>query len=79
MPRHAAHKKQQGDRVYVQRSPLAEQAYRAGIVTGTLDLTRPAALTVRERAMKTAARNGAALGMIAAMIWVYDVASVIRG
>ena len=74
MPRHPAH-----SRTRARRSPAADHAYRAGIVTGTLDLTRPAALTVRERAARTATRYGAALGLFAAMVWMYDVASVLHG
>ena len=69
MSRHAASNAQ-----HLRRSATADAAYRAGLVTGTLDLTRPAALTVRERAMRTAARHGAVLGMMAALIWLYDVA-----
>lgn len=74
MPRHAASSKQRA-----RRSPSAHAAYQAGLVTGTLDLTRPAALTVRERAMRTAAQYGLVLGMIAAMLWIFDVAEVIHG
>jgi len=73
MARHAAPRKQH------YRSPLAEEAYRAGIVSGTIDLSRPPALTVRERAMRTAARNGAVLATLAAMVWLFDFAEVIRG
>ena len=74
MPRHAA-----PDTQRARRSWSAESAHRAGVVTGTLDLTRPAALTIRERAARTAARYGAALGMFAAMVWIYDLARVIHG
>ena len=74
MSRHAAPNKQ-----HLRRSPSADSAYRAGIVTGTLDLTRPAALTVRERAMRNAARHGAVLSMMAALIWLYDVARYLHG
>jgi len=74
MARHAAPKQLRSH-----RSPLAAEAYRAGIVTGTLDLTRPPVLTIRERAMRTAARYGAALGMFAAMVWIFDLAEVFRG
>jgi hypothetical protein len=74
MSRHAAPSKQR-----VRHSLSARAAYQAGIVTGTLDLTRPASLTVRERAMRTAARYGAALGLMAGMIWIYDVARVVHG
>jgi hypothetical protein len=74
MSRHAVPGKQR-----VRRSPSARAAYQAGLVTGTLDLTRPASLTVRERAMRTAARYGAALGLMAGMIWIYDIARVLHG
>jgi hypothetical protein len=74
MPRHASPSKQR-----TRRSPTAEYAYRAGAITGTIDLTQPPALTVRERAMATAARYGTALGVFAAMVWIYDVARVVHG
>ena len=74
MSRYAASNKQ-----HLRRSVSAEAAYHAGLVTGTLDLTRPAALTVRERAMRSAARHGAVIGMMAGLIWLYDVARYIRG
>ena len=74
MPRHAAPNKQRA-----RRSQSAQLAYRAGIVDRTIDLTRPPAISVRERAMATANRYSAALGLFAAMIWLYDVARVIRG
>ena len=74
MSRHAATNRQ-----HLRRSTSVEAAYRAGLVTGTLDLTRPAALTVRERATRSAARYGAVLSMMAALIWLYDVARYLHG
>jgi hypothetical protein len=71
MSRHAATK--------TRRSSSAESAYRAGIVSGTIDLSSPAAFTVRERLAETAVRNGAALAIVATTIWIYDVALVVRG
>jgi hypothetical protein len=73
MPRHAKIKSQT-----VHRSPSAARAHRAGAVTHTIDIARSPAFEVRQRANAAAARNGLVLGMVAAMVWVYDIARVIR-
>ena len=70
MARHAATKTRR-------RSNSAERAHRAGLVTHTIDLAAPAA--VRERLVNTAARNGKALGIVAATVWIYDLARIARG
>lgn len=59
------------------RSSSAERAHRAGLVTHTIDLSAPSA--VRERLVNTAARNGRALGVLAATVWIYDLARIARG
>jgi hypothetical protein len=68
MSRHAATR--------TRRSSSAERAHRAGLVDRTIDLASPSPLTARERLITTAARNGAALGIVAATVWVYDIARV---
>jgi hypothetical protein len=74
MSRHAKTKNQ-----LIYRSPSAAQAHRGGMVTHTIDITRSPAFDVRQRANAAAARNGAALGLLAGMIWLYDFVRVIRG
>jgi hypothetical protein len=73
MPRHAAVRKPG-----THRSPSAARAHRAGSVTSTIDITRSPAFDVRQRAMAAAARNGLVLGALGAVIWIYDIARVIR-
>ena len=58
------------------RSRSAERAHRAGLVHRTIDLTATSALTARERVINTAARNGAALAIVAAGLWIYDISRV---
>lgn len=72
MPRHAAPNKSRA-----RRSTSAELAYRAGIVDRTIDLTRSPALSVRERAWRTANRYGAVLCTLAAMVWLFDVVEAV--
>jgi hypothetical protein len=74
MPRHAATKKQTP-----YRSASAAQAHRAGTVRHTIDIAQSPAFTVRQRANAAAARNGLAFGLVATMVWIYDLARVIRG
>ena len=59
------------------RSRSAEAAHRAGLVHGTIDLTAASALTARERVVNVAARNGAALAIVAAGVWIYDISRVL--
>jgi len=59
------------------RSRSAERAHRAGLVHGTIDLTATSALTARERAINVAARNGAALAVVAVTVWIYDISRVV--
>ncbi|MBV9098019.1 MAG: hypothetical protein JO079_08175 [Frankiaceae bacterium] len=70
MARHAATKTRR-------RSSSAERAHSAGLVTYTIDLAAPTA--VRDRLVNTAARNGKALGVVAAAVWIYDFARIARG
>lgn len=71
MARHAA-----TARTY--RSRSAERAHRAGLVHRTIDLTSAtSALTARERAVNVAARNGAALAIVATTVWVYDIGRIL--
>ena len=72
MPRHAATTKSRS-----RRSTSAQLAYRAGTVDRTIDLTRPHALTVSERAWRTANRYGAVLCTLAAMVWLFDVVEAV--
>lgn len=74
MPRHSSPTKHRA-----RRSTSAELAYRAGIVERTIELNRPAAISVRERSMRTATRYGSVLAMFAALIWVYDLGSFMHG
>jgi hypothetical protein len=67
MPRHAAPKT--GSR----RSPSVQEAYRAGLVTNTIELGRPAAYDVRMRANRSLTRHAAALMVVAAAFWIYDI------
>lgn len=61
------------------RSKSAERAHRAGLVTGTIHLSAPPSpFTARERLTVTAARNGAALAIVTAAIWIYDIARVVQ-
>ncbi|MDQ1746356.1 MAG: hypothetical protein QOD07_619 [Frankiaceae bacterium] len=61
------------------RSSSAERAHRAGLVTGTIDLTSSSPAAVRERLVNTAARNGGALAIVATTVWIYDIARIVRG
>ena len=72
MPRHATSK-----RTY--RSSSAERAYRSGTVTHTIDITQSPAFTVRQRATAAALRNSLVLSAVAAMVWLFDLAEVVRG
>jgi len=74
MPRHATSKKQR-----THRSPSAQRAYRAGMVTHTIDMTQPPAFRVGQRATAVALRNSLVLGAVAAMVWLFDLAEVVRG
>lgn len=69
MSRHAA--------TSTRRSNSAERAHRAGLVTGTIDLSAPSASAARERLVNTAARNGAALAIVAATVWIYDISRIV--
>ena len=73
MPRHAQPKNHT-----LYRSPSAAHAHRAGSVTHTIDITRPAAYDVRQRATATLTRHGLALGVVAAAFWIYDIGLLIR-
>jgi hypothetical protein len=55
------------------RSDTAQQAYRAGAVTHTIDIARSPAFEVRQRASATLNRHALALGIVAAAFWIYDV------
>jgi hypothetical protein len=71
MSRHAATR--------TSRSKSAERAHRAGQVAGTIDLAAPPSpFTTRERLTVTAARNGVALAIVAATIWIYDITRVVH-
>ena len=74
MPRHAAPKKQT-----TYRSTSAERAYRAGAVTGTIDISRSPAFDARQRATATLSRHAAALGVVAAAFWIYDIGLLVHG
>ena len=67
MPRHAAPK------TSTRRSPSAQAAYRAGLVTNTIELGRPAAYDVRMRANRSLTHHGVALMIVAAAFWIYDI------
>lgn len=71
MPRHAAPKT--GSR----RSSSAQAAYRAGLVTNTIELGRPPAYDVRMRANRSLNRHGFALMLVAAAFWIYDIGLLI--
>lgn len=71
MSRHAA--------TSTHRSPSAARAHRAGLVDRTIDLASPSPLTSRERLITSAARNGAALAIVATTVWIYDIARVMGG
>ena len=71
MSRHAA--------TSTRRSSSAERAHRAGLVDRTIDLGSPSPLTARERLITSAARNGAALAIVATTVWIYDIARVTAG
>jgi len=58
------------------RSPSAARAHRTGAVTHTIDIARSPAFEIRQRATAAAARNGLALGLLAAMVWLFDIAEV---
>lgn len=73
MPRHAAPKTR------TRRSPSAQAAYRAGLVTNTIELGRPPAYDVRMRANRTLTRHGAALMVVAGAFWIYDIGLLLRG
>ena len=68
MPRHAAAKTKSS-----RRSPSAQAAYRAGLVTNTIALGRPPADDVRMRVNRTLTHNAAALMVVAAAFWIYDI------
>lgn len=71
MSRHAA--------TSTRRSSSAERAHHKGLVDRTIDLASPSPSTARERLITTAARNGAALAVVAATVWIYDIARVMGG
>jgi hypothetical protein len=71
MQRHAA--------TSTHRSSSAERAHHAGLVTDTIDLSAPSALSMRERVMITAARNAVSLAIVATTVWIYDIARVVHG
>jgi len=48
-------------------------------VDRTIDLGSPSPLTARERLITSAARNGAALAIVATTVWIYDIARVTAG
>lgn len=68
MPRHAAPKAKS-----LYRSDSAQRAYKAGVVTHTIDIARSPAFEVRQRASATLNRHALALGVVAAAFWIYDV------
>ena len=68
MPRHAAPKTGS-----VRRSPSAQAAYRNGLVSNTIVLGRPPADDVRMRVNRTLNHNAAALMVVAAAFWIYDI------
>ena len=72
MPRHAAPKTRA-----VRRSPSAQEAYRAGLVTNTIVLGRAPADDVRTRVNRTLNHNAAALIVVAAAFWIYDIGLLI--
>lgn len=67
MPRHAAKTRA------TRRSPSAEAAYRAGLVTNTIQLGRSPSYDVRMRAIATLNRHALALIVVAAAFWIYDI------
>ena len=72
MPRHAAPRTRAP-----RRSPSAEAAYRAGLVHNTIELGRPPAHDVRMRVNRTLNHNAAALMVVAAAFWIYDIGLVL--
>ena len=68
MPRHAKTKTRS-----THRSPSAHEAYRAGLVTNTIELGRPPAHDVRMRVNRTLNHNAVALIVVAAAFWIYDI------
>ena len=74
MPRHAAITTRQ-----TRRSPSAAKAHSAGLVTHTIHLSAPSAMTARERAMTAATRNSVALAFVATAVWAYDLARLVSG
>lgn len=73
MPHHAAPKRQARH-----RSPRAEQAYLAGAVTRTIDITQKPAVRVRQRAVASLNRHALALGVVAMAFTVYDIGLLVR-
>ena len=73
MPRHAATRRRTP-----YRSPSAAHAHHTGTVMHTIDIARSPAFDVRQRMTAAAARNGMAMGLLAAMVWLFDLAEVIR-
>jgi hypothetical protein len=55
------------------RSTNAAQAYAAGRITHTIDLTRVSP-PVTQRGLGLVHRNGISLGLVAVSVWVYDIA-----
>jgi hypothetical protein len=74
MPRHAAPKTRSP-----RRSASAHAAYRAGLVTNTIELGRPSAYDVRQRANASLIRHAFALGLVGAAFWIYDIGLLVHG